>query len=104
MFYFNHNVIKYIFSLDKNDKDKYFAHSENGGIMRRRLPVGLQDLANVRENNHVYVDKTEIIYNLIQNSFGACPNFNDKISIGGFYGKFDNNYLLIPHYEYSKDC
>ena len=33
--------------------------------MKRKLPVGIQDFVKLRETQHVYVDKTEIIYDLI---------------------------------------
>ena len=33
--------------------------------MLQKLPLGLQDFAKLRNDNHVYVDKTEIIYNLV---------------------------------------
>lgn len=35
----------------------------------RRLPVGVQDFAQLRNTNAVYVDKTEILYNLTQNGY-----------------------------------
>jgi hypothetical protein len=31
----------------------------------KRLPKGISDFATIRENDYVYVDKTEYIYNLI---------------------------------------
>ncbi|MDR0526192.1 MAG: ATP-binding protein [Spirochaetaceae bacterium] len=40
--------------------------------MARRLPLGIQDFAKIRENNFIYVDKTERIYQLINGSVTAC--------------------------------
>jgi len=39
--------------------------------MRRRLPIGIQDFAKIREGGHVYVDKTACIYRLISGTEGA---------------------------------
>jgi len=39
--------------------------------MRRRLPIGIQDFAKLRESGYVYVDKTPVIYKLITGSGGA---------------------------------
>jgi hypothetical protein len=36
--------------------------------MKRRLPLGIQSFAKIREGNYVYVDKTEPIYELISGS------------------------------------
>ena len=36
--------------------------------MRRRLPIGIQDFASIREDGFQYVDKTKHIYNLISGS------------------------------------
>ena len=34
-------------------------------LNRRKLPLGIQDFEDLRENNYVYVDKTEHVYNLV---------------------------------------
>jgi len=39
--------------------------------MRRRLPIGLQDFAKIREKGFLYVDKTDDIYRLISGSGGV---------------------------------
>ena len=39
--------------------------------MRRKLPIGIQDFAKIRENGFVYVDKTARIHELITGSGGA---------------------------------
>ncbi|MDR3063138.1 MAG: AAA family ATPase [Methanobrevibacter sp.] len=33
----------------------------------QKLPVGIQTFSKIRENNYLYVDKTENIFNLIEN-------------------------------------
>ncbi|MDR3062781.1 MAG: AAA family ATPase, partial [Methanobrevibacter sp.] len=33
----------------------------------QKLPVGIQTFSKIRENNYLYVDKTEDIFNLIEN-------------------------------------
>ncbi len=33
----------------------------------KKLPTGIQTFSKIREDNYAYVDKTENIYNLIQN-------------------------------------
>ncbi|MBQ9206374.1 MAG: ATP-binding protein [Treponema sp.] len=38
----------------------------------RKMPIGIQDFTKLRESGFVYVDKTEIIYNLAKNE---CPYF-----------------------------
>ncbi|MBQ3799018.1 MAG: ATP-binding protein [Treponema sp.] len=38
----------------------------------RKMPVGIQDFQKLREEGFVYVDKTALIYDLVQNS---CPYF-----------------------------
>ncbi len=35
--------------------------------MNRKLPIGIQDFESIRRDDYIYVDKTEYIYNLIQN-------------------------------------
>ena len=37
-----------------------------GSKFMRKLPIGIQDFGKLRRGNHVYADKTSIIYNLIQ--------------------------------------
>ena len=39
--------------------------------MKRRLPIGIQDFAKIREGSYVYADKTACIYQLITGSEGA---------------------------------
>ena len=39
--------------------------------MIRRLPIGIQDFGKLRDEGHVYVDKTAIIYDFISKSSGA---------------------------------
>jgi len=39
--------------------------------MKRRLPIGIQDFAKIREGGYVYADKTTAIYQLITGSAGA---------------------------------
>ena len=39
--------------------------------MKRRLPIGIQDFAKIREGGHIYVDKTVSIHKLITGSAGA---------------------------------
>jgi len=39
--------------------------------MKRRLPIGIQDFAKIREGNYVYADKTACIHQLITGSEGA---------------------------------
>ena len=34
---------------------------------KRKLPIGIQDFEKLRESNFVYVDKTELVYNLVRN-------------------------------------
>ncbi|MBQ3687188.1 MAG: AAA family ATPase, partial [Treponema sp.] len=41
-------------------------------VNTRKLPVGIQDFQKLREDGFVYVDKTALIYRLVQNS---CPYF-----------------------------
>ena len=42
-------------------------------IIRRRLPVGIQSFKKIREGNYLYVDKTDIVWDLANN--GDCYNF-----------------------------
>ena len=37
-------------------------------ISKRLLPVGIQDFEKLRTENYIYVDKTELIYNLVQDN------------------------------------
>ena len=32
----------------------------------KRFPIGLQDLAQIRRNGYYYVDKTALVYDLVQ--------------------------------------
>ena len=43
--------------------------------MLKRLPLGIQTFSEIREENYVYIDKTEHIYRLIQqkHNFFARP-------------------------------
>ncbi|MDR2313514.1 MAG: AAA family ATPase [Spirochaetaceae bacterium] len=40
--------------------------------MKRRLPIGIQDFASIREEGFVYVDKTARIHDLVT---GSGPYF-----------------------------
>ena len=33
----------------------------------KKLPIGIQSLSNIREDNYVYIDKTKEALNLIEN-------------------------------------
>ena len=35
------------------------------GNKSRKLPVGIQSFKEIREKDYIYVDKTEVIYNLV---------------------------------------
>ena len=35
----------------------------------KKLPIGIQDFSEIRSDNYIYVDKTEIIYKLIQGKY-----------------------------------
>ena len=41
-------------------------------VSTRKMPIGIQDFQKLREDGFVYVDKTELVYKLVQNS---CPYF-----------------------------
>jgi len=43
-----------------------------GPSMRRRLPVGKQDFATLRERGYCYVDKTAILHQLVDGDSEAC--------------------------------
>ena len=34
-------------------------------IMNRKLPVGIQSFVEIRKNGYLYIDKTDIIWNLV---------------------------------------
>ena len=36
----------------------------------RRLPIGMQNFQDIRENHYVYVDKTEYLWKLVNNGKG----------------------------------
>lgn len=36
-------------------------------INRRRLPAGIQSFNKIRKGNYLYVDKTDIVWNLVNN-------------------------------------
>lgn len=36
-------------------------------INRRRLPAGIQFFNKIRKGNYLYVDKTDIVWNLVNN-------------------------------------
>ncbi len=33
--------------------------------MKRKLPIGIQDFVRIRQDDYLYVDKTELLYNLV---------------------------------------
>ena len=35
--------------------------------MKRKLPIGIQDFVGIRQDDYLYVDKTELVYNLVNN-------------------------------------
>lgn len=37
--------------------------------MNRKLPIGIQDFVRMREGGYVYVDKTDLVFNLVQDGF-----------------------------------
>lgn len=36
-------------------------------INRRRLPAGIRSFNKIRKGNYLYVDKTDIVWNLVNN-------------------------------------
>ena len=41
----------------------------------KRLPVGIQTFRDIVQNDYQYVDKTEKIFDLVNNSKGGHPSF-----------------------------
>ncbi len=33
--------------------------------MKRKLPIGIQDFVGIRQDDYLYVDKTELVHNLV---------------------------------------
>ena len=44
-------------------------------MKKRKIPVGVEDFAAIRENNSYYVDKTQMIYELVHNTNNAVTLF-----------------------------
>lgn len=44
-----------------------FSHPLTGGIKIKKLPIGIQTFRDIVEGDYVYVDKTEIAFDVIQN-------------------------------------
>lgn len=36
----------------------------------KKLPVGIQSFAHIQTDNHIYVDKTKLIYDLVNGKHG----------------------------------
>ncbi|MBN2439922.1 MAG: AAA family ATPase [Spirochaetales bacterium] len=34
--------------------------------IKKNLPLGIQDFEDLQKNNYIYVDKTELMYNLVK--------------------------------------
>lgn len=45
-----------------------FAHNNNRMDKKRQFPIGEQDFANIRNQNMVYIDKTHLIYDIVNKS------------------------------------
>jgi len=46
-------------TVEKNKNQCYYFFME-----KRNLPIGIQDFEEIRKNNYIYVDKTDLIYKL----------------------------------------
>jgi len=44
-------------------------------VKKRKIPIGVEDFAAIRENNSYYVDKTQMIYELVHNTNNAVTLF-----------------------------
>ena len=53
---------------------------------RRRLPVGIQSFKEIRTNGYVYVDKTDLIWHLV--------NFGDKFNYFSRPRRFGKSILI----------
>lgn len=68
--------------------------------MARRFPIGIQTFAKIRENNAIYIDKTDLIYKLAHE---GCVYFLSRPRRFGKSLLIDtmNDYFLVER-NYSK--
>lgn len=51
-------------------------------------PIGIQDFAKLRENNFVYVDKTDMVFDITKNDgvyFLSRPQALWQVAVGVYY-------------------
>lgn len=67
--------------------------------MLRKLPIGINDFEELRNNGYIYVDKTEYIYNLIQNGkvyFMSRPyHFGKSLLLSTIKAYFEGKHALF---------
>lgn len=67
--------------------------------MLRKLPIGINDFEELRNNGYIYVDKTEYIYNLIQNGkvyFMSRPyHFGKSLLLSTIKAYFEGKHSLF---------
>ena len=73
----------------------------------KKLPIGIQDFKEIRTNDYVYVDKTELIYNIIESGkyyFLSRPRrFGKSLLISTMYYLFKGEKELFKGlYIYDK--
>ncbi|GJM64279.1 ATP-binding protein [Persicobacter diffluens] len=81
------------------------------GQLKKALPIGLQSFSNIRKEDYLYVDKTDLIYKLAQNRgyyFLSRPRRFGKSMLCStmealFSGKNDlfNNLFIENHWDWS---
>lgn len=68
------------------------------GIKKRRLPVGIQSFKKIREEGYLYVDKSDIVWNLANNG-----NINNYLSRPRRFGKSVLVNTLQAYFEGKKE-
>ena len=73
----------------------------------RRLPVGIQSFSEIRKGKYLYVDKTDLIWNLANRGYKynylsrphrRCTIQQQETCLDGYGG------TLSPHFEYYFQC
>ncbi len=61
-----------------------------------KYPIGIQDFGKIRNDGYVYLDKTDLIYDLVHNGniyFLSCPIRFGKVFVDFYLG------MLLPRKE-----
>ena len=67
--------------------------------MERRYPIGIQTFEKIRKENYLYIDKTDLVWQLTKVSHNyALPYSTDRRKVVKIGAQFDRDTMTVGEY------